>query len=140
MCADHNGFSLTAKVLVPAGELERLEHLCRYIACPPIATQGLALAPNGRVVYSLNRHWRDGTSAVSFDPLTFRATRRSHAADAGRYFIATKRAPPRDAHPHAAYAPTRVATNLGRNGKPRVTVPARQSTRQRKRISAAQTN
>jgi hypothetical protein len=29
LCADHNGFSLHAKVLVPAGELERLEHLCR---------------------------------------------------------------------------------------------------------------
>jgi hypothetical protein len=28
-------------------------------------------APDGRVVYGLKRHWRDGTSAVSFDPLTF---------------------------------------------------------------------
>jgi hypothetical protein len=71
LCADYNGFSLHAKVYVPAGELERLEHLCRYIARPPIATQRLALAPNGRVVYGLKRHWRDGTSAVSFDPLTF---------------------------------------------------------------------
>jgi hypothetical protein len=58
-------------VLVPAGELERLEHLCRYVTRPPIATERLALAPDGRVVYGLKRHWRDGTSAVSFDPLTF---------------------------------------------------------------------
>jgi hypothetical protein len=58
-------------VLVPVGELERLEHLCRYITRPPLATQRLALAPNGRVIYGLKRHWRDGTSAVSFDPLTF---------------------------------------------------------------------
>jgi len=58
-------------VLVPAGELEQLEHLCRYVTRPPIATQRLALAPEGRVIYGLKRHWRDGTSAVSFDPLTF---------------------------------------------------------------------
>lgn len=38
LCADLDGFSLHAKVLVPSGELERLEHLCRYIARPPIAT------------------------------------------------------------------------------------------------------
>jgi len=35
-------------VLVPAGELERIEHLCRYVTRPPIATQRLALAPDGR--------------------------------------------------------------------------------------------
>ncbi|MCC7014817.1 MAG: transposase [Planctomycetes bacterium] len=57
--------------LVPAGELERLEHLCRYVTRPPIATRRLAQAPDGRVVYGLKRHWRDGTSAVSFDPLAF---------------------------------------------------------------------
>jgi len=56
---------------VPAGERERLEHLCRYVARPAIATTRLALAADGRVVYGLRRHWRDGTSAVSFDPLTF---------------------------------------------------------------------
>ncbi|MBM4369944.1 MAG: transposase, partial [Deltaproteobacteria bacterium] len=50
---------------LPAGELERLEHLCRYVTRPPIATQRLALAPDGRVIYGLKRHWRDGTSAVS---------------------------------------------------------------------------
>ncbi|MBM3978235.1 MAG: hypothetical protein FJ299_14770 [Planctomycetes bacterium] len=71
LCADHGGFSLHAKVLVPAGELERLEHLCRYVTRPPIATQRLVLSPDGRVVYGLKRHWRDGTSAASFDPLTF---------------------------------------------------------------------
>ncbi|MBM4015602.1 MAG: hypothetical protein FJ293_11650 [Planctomycetes bacterium] len=71
LCADHGGFSLHAKVLVLAGELERLEHLCRYVTRLPIATQRLVLSPDGRVVYGLKRHWRDGTSAVSFDPLTF---------------------------------------------------------------------
>ncbi len=63
--------SAHAKVPVPAGELEQLEHLCRYVTRPPIAAQRLALAPDPRVVYGLKRHWRDGTSAVSFDPLNF---------------------------------------------------------------------
>ena len=69
--ADHEGFSLHAQVLVPAGQRERLEHLCRYVARPAIATERLSLARDGRVIYGLRRHWRDGTSAVSFDPLTF---------------------------------------------------------------------
>ncbi|MCC7014815.1 MAG: transposase [Planctomycetes bacterium] len=71
LCADIDGFSLHANVLVPAGELERLERLCRYVTRPPIATRRLALAPDCRDIYGLKRHWRDGTSAVSFDPLTF---------------------------------------------------------------------
>ncbi len=68
---DHEGFSLHAQVLVPQGQRERLEHLCRYVARPAIATERLSLARDGRVIYGLRRHWRDGTSAVSFDPLTF---------------------------------------------------------------------
>ena len=71
LCSDCEGFSLHAQVLVPQGQRERLEHLCRYVARPAIATERLSLAPNGRVIYRLRRHWRDGTSAVSFDPLTF---------------------------------------------------------------------
>lgn len=34
-------------------------------------TERLSLARDGRVIYGLRRHWRDGTAAVSFDPLTF---------------------------------------------------------------------
>ena len=71
LCCDYEGFSLHAQVLVPQGQRDRLEHLCRYVARPAIATERLSLAPNGRVIYRLRRHWRDGTSAVSFDPLTF---------------------------------------------------------------------
>lgn len=37
-------------LLVPADEVDELEHLCRYVTRPPIATQRLALAPDGRVV------------------------------------------------------------------------------------------
>jgi hypothetical protein len=121
LCAHHNGFSLHAKVLVPAGELERLEHLCRYIARPPIATQRLALAPDGRVIYGLKRHWRDGTSAVSFDPLTFIErlaalvpSPRAHQltyhgvlapASAWRDLVVPKRAPVPATHSPGALAP-----------------------------------
>jgi len=65
------GFSLHAKARVGEDERERLERLCRYVARPPIATERLSLADNGKVVYRLRRRWRDGTQAVVFDPLTF---------------------------------------------------------------------
>jgi len=71
LCCDVEGFSLHAKILVEAHERERLEHLCRYVARPPIATERLSLAPDGKVIYRLRRHWRDGTAAIAFDPLTF---------------------------------------------------------------------
>ena len=35
-----------------ARRLEQLEHLCRYVTRPPIATLRLALAPDGRVIYA----------------------------------------------------------------------------------------
>ncbi len=91
LCCDVDGFSLQAKVVVEAHDRERLECLCRYVARPPIATERLSLAPDGRVVYRLRRgspskrptgsfrspirgsgaYRRDGTAAVAFDPLTF---------------------------------------------------------------------
>ena len=71
LCCDDEGLSLQARVCVPAGQRERLEHLCRYVARPAIASGRLALSSPARVIYVLRRHWRDGTSAVAFDPLTF---------------------------------------------------------------------
>ena len=71
LCCDQGGFSLHAKILVEAHERERLEHLCRYVARPPLASERLSLAPDGKVVYRLRRRWRDGTEAIAFDPLTF---------------------------------------------------------------------
>ena len=106
---------------MPAGELERLEHLCRYVTRPPIATQRLALATNGRVVYGLKRPWRDGTSAVSFDPLTFierlaalvphpRAHQLTYhgvlaPASAWRDLVVPKRVPAPSSHPCGPLAP-----------------------------------
>ena len=62
----------SAECSVVAGDVSDPASLvARYVTRPPIATQRLVLAPDGRVIYGLKRHWRDGTSAVSFDPLTF---------------------------------------------------------------------
>ncbi|MBK7644621.1 MAG: transposase [Planctomycetes bacterium] len=63
--------SLHAKVRIEAQDREGLERLCRYIARPPIKVERLSLAPDGRVIYGLRRHWRDGTSAIAFEPLDF---------------------------------------------------------------------
>ena len=45
----------------------------RYLTRPPIASERPSLAEDGRVVYRLRRHWKDGTRAVVFEPLDFLA-------------------------------------------------------------------
>jgi len=47
--------------------------LCRYVNRPPIKLERLSLAPDGKVIYALRRRWRDGTSAIQFEPLDFLA-------------------------------------------------------------------
>jgi len=71
LCCDIDGFSLHAKVEIEAHDRDGLELLCRYLARPPLASERLSLAPDGRVIYGLRRHWKDGTRAVVFDPLDF---------------------------------------------------------------------
>ena len=62
------GFDLHAAVAVPAGDRDRLEHLCRYILRPPLAQQRLELTADGQVVLRLRRPWHDGTRALRFTP------------------------------------------------------------------------
>ena len=71
LCCDLEGFSLHAKVEIAAHDRDGLERLARYLARPPIATERLSLRSDGRVVYALRRHWKDGTRAFVFDPLDF---------------------------------------------------------------------
>ncbi len=68
-CAEEGGFSLHADVSVNAQDRKRLERLCRYILRPALATERLTECEDGRVAYALRRPWRDGTTAVLFEPL-----------------------------------------------------------------------
>lgn len=62
------GFDLHANVAVPAGQRERLEHLCGYVLRPPVAQGALSVAQDGRLLLDLRRPWRDGTRAILFEP------------------------------------------------------------------------
>ena len=58
-----------ADVSVNAQDRKRLERLCRYILRPAIATERLTECEDGRIAYALRHPWRDGTTAVLFEPL-----------------------------------------------------------------------
>ncbi len=66
-----NGFSLHAGVVVPAGQRVRLEQVCRYVLRPPVASDRLGVAADGRVLVTLRHGWADGTVVVALDPMTF---------------------------------------------------------------------
>ena len=68
-CANLSGFSLHAAVCIPGKARHQLEHLCRYVARPAVATERLSRFPDGRVLYRLRHRWRDGTSYVIYDPM-----------------------------------------------------------------------
>jgi len=72
-CCDVDGFSLQAKVRIEAADREGLERVCRYVTRAPIHLERLSLAPAGKWIYALRRRWRDGTSAIQFEPLDFLA-------------------------------------------------------------------
>jgi hypothetical protein len=71
LCAAIDGFSLHARVRIPASERDRLERLCRYVARPALSTERLSLSKQGNVLLRLRRPWRDGTTRLVFEPLTF---------------------------------------------------------------------
>jgi hypothetical protein len=64
-----DGFDLHAAVAVGADQRDRLEHLLRYCARPPLSTERLEPLPDGRYRWRLKRPWSDGTSALRFDPV-----------------------------------------------------------------------
>jgi hypothetical protein len=67
-CAAVEGFSLHANVRVAANDRDGLEHLARYLARPPVATDRLTLLADGRVALRFKRPFSDGTEAVAFTP------------------------------------------------------------------------
>ena len=70
-CAMVSGFSVHANVCIEAQDRMRLERLIRYAARPAVATERLTALADGRLLYRLKRPWRDGTSAVIFEPQDF---------------------------------------------------------------------
>jgi hypothetical protein len=60
-----------SRLVVPAGQRERLERIVRYALRPPVAQERLELAPDGQVRLELRHSWRDGTTALVFDPVEF---------------------------------------------------------------------
>jgi hypothetical protein len=67
-CAAVEGFSLHANVRVAANDRDGLEHLARYLARPPVATDRLSQLADGRVALRFKRPFYDGTEAVVFTP------------------------------------------------------------------------
>ena len=66
-----NGFDLHAGLVVPAGQRERLERVCRYVLRPPVTQERIHLTDEGQVRFQLRQPWRDGTTDVVFDPVEF---------------------------------------------------------------------
>ncbi len=65
------GFSLHAGVSTKAGQRDKLERVCRYMARPPIAVRRLSLTPEGKIRYELKTPYRNGTTHMVFEPLDF---------------------------------------------------------------------
>ena len=62
------GFSLHANVALPAHAREPLEHLCRYLLRPPLATERLTESCGGQLLYQLPHPRRDGSTHLLLDP------------------------------------------------------------------------
>ena len=71
LCAEFEGFSLHAATRIRSHDRDTLEHLCRYISRPLFSGESLALDSAGLILFKLRRAWRDGTTQLRFDPLTF---------------------------------------------------------------------
>jgi hypothetical protein len=67
-CADVAGFNVHANTCARANDRERLEHLVKYLARPPIANDRLTQLPDGRLALKFKQPWRDGTTHTVFTP------------------------------------------------------------------------
>jgi len=66
-----NGFDRHAGLVVLAGQRERLERVVRCVLRPPVAQERLPATGDGQVRLDLRHAWRDGTTALVFDPVEF---------------------------------------------------------------------
>ena len=53
---------------VGANDRVGLEHLCRYLARPPIANDRLQELTDGRLAMRFKQAWRDGTTHIVYTP------------------------------------------------------------------------
>ena len=67
-CSEVAGFNVHANTCARANDRERLEHLVKYLARPPIANDRLTALPDGRLALQFKQAWRDGTTHVLFTP------------------------------------------------------------------------
>ena len=65
------GLDLHAGLVIPAGQRDRLERVCRDVLRPPVASERLTLTADGHVRLALRQPWADGTTHVVFDPVEF---------------------------------------------------------------------
>ena len=65
------GFDLHAGLVVPAGQRNRLERVCRDTLRPPVTDERLRIGADGRVVLELRHSWADGTTHLVFEPSAF---------------------------------------------------------------------
>jgi hypothetical protein len=72
-CATLAGFSLHAGLAIAAIDRPGLERICRYMGRPPLASERLERLSDGRILDRLRHRWRDGTSALVFEPGEFLA-------------------------------------------------------------------
>jgi hypothetical protein len=63
------GFNVHAKVAIDGHDRKRLERICRYLGRPPIAQERLERLSDGRLRFTMKKPWRDGTTALLFEPL-----------------------------------------------------------------------
>jgi hypothetical protein len=69
--ARSHGCDLHAGLVVPAGQRERLDRVCRYALRPPVARERLSVTSAGHVRLQLRQPWADGTTHLVFDPIEF---------------------------------------------------------------------
>ena len=69
--AEFGGVNVHAEVAIDGRDRQRIEHVLRYMARPPLALDRLSLRDDGRVVYRFKKAWRDGTHAVVLSPADF---------------------------------------------------------------------
>ena len=62
------GFSLHAARRVRADQENKLEELCRYVLCPPLASGRLRWLDADTLLLTLKRKWSDGTSHLLLGP------------------------------------------------------------------------